>query len=302
MRGKIGVSLGGLFRGYSILDTLKIVKEGGVEAVDFDIALQDYRNKDSIFSKSDDEICDFYSKVKKQADELGLEIGQTHGFFPPVKQDDEEYNKVVVAENSRIDFMVTKVLGAPVCVFHPAGTLTNLTATPEYMRESTFNSIKNALESAKKYGVKFGLETVGSNYDLNNTIDFFGDFNEYQNLYSRVMALEEYKDYFTCCVDTGHTNMAVQFGHPTPGDLIRKMGKNVTALHLHDNDGYIDHHALLEEGTVNWTDVFDALYEIGYTGNYNSEASVNADTFASSVARVELTVNTIKKYLSRYSL
>ena len=300
MRGKVSIWAGVFFRKYSIMDTLEILKNAGAEAIDFDIARQDYRDENSIFSKSEDEICEYYTKIKKRADELGIEIGQTHGFFPPVKQGDDEYNNIVVAKNSRLDCMVTKILGAPICVFHPAGTHGNFTETPENMRENTFNYIKNTLQYAKEFGVKFALETVGSNYDLNNTIDFFGDFNEYQNLYSRVAALEEYKDNFCCCIDTGHTNMAVQFGHPTPGDAIRKMGKNVQALHLHDNDGYRDHHSLIRMGTIDWTDVFDALYEIGYTGNYNCEGSFNAISYDFMPETAEFTVKTIKHFLSRY--
>lgn len=300
MRGKVSISLGNFLKKYDVMETLEIAKNVGAEAVDFDLAPQDFRKEDSIFSKSEDEICEYYTKVKKKADELGLEIGQTHGFFPPVRETDEEHNRIIVPKISRLDCMATKILGAPICVFHPAGTLSNRTASPEFMRERTFEFISNTLGYAKEFDIKFGLETVGSNYDLDNTIDFFGNFDEFNKLYFRVAAIEEYKDNFTCCVDTGHSNMAVQFGHPKPSDLIRKMGQNVGALHLHDNNGYMDQHALIGMGNIDWVDVFDALYEIGYKGNYNSESSFYAKGH-SLISAAEFTVNTIKKFLSRYN-
>lgn len=299
MRGKVSISLGLFLKKFNVMEALEIAKNIGAEAVDFDLAPQDFRNEDSIFSKREEEICEYYTKVKRKADKLGLEIGQTHGFFPPVREFDEEYNTIVVPKNSRLDCMATKILGAPICVFHPAGTLSNRTASPEFMREKTIEYIKNTLVYAKEFGIQFGLETVGSNYDLNNTIDFFGNFNEFQTVYSSIAGIDEYKDNFTCCVDTGHSNMAVQFGHPKPGDLIRKMGKNVGALHLHDNNGYMDQHALIGMGNIDWVDVFDSLYEVGYQGNYNSESSFYANGY-SIIGAAEFTVNTIKEYLSRY--
>ena len=49
------------------------------------------------------------------------------------------------------------------------------------------------------------------------------------------------------------------------------MGKNLTCLHLNDNDTLTDQHKIPGMGTIDWNDVFDALDEIGYKGNYNME-------------------------------
>ena len=142
MRGKISISLGKLFKKYDVMETLEIAKKIGAEAVDFYLASQDYRKENSIFSKSEDEICEYYTKVRKKADELGLVIGQTHGFYPPVKKGDDEYNNIVSPKNTRLDCMATKILGAPICVFHPVGFPDNLNASSEYMYSKTFEYIK----------------------------------------------------------------------------------------------------------------------------------------------------------------
>lgn len=301
MQGLVSISTVMLQRKLGDIGALEAAKSVGADAVDISLADEDYRNEDSLFSKGDDAVCEYYMKLKKKADELGIQIGQTHGFNPPVMGDDEEYNTVVVPENSRFNCMATAILGAPICVFHPAGTMANRDASDEFMFSKTFDYIMTVLKYAKQYGVKFGLETVGSNYKLNNTIDFFGDFNKYLDIYSRIDAIEEYKGHFTCCVDSGHTNMAVQFGMPTVGDAIRKMGKNVGAVHLHDNNGCIDQHTIIGRGTVDWKDVFDALYEVGYEGTYNSETYFNCKDRDFMIEEARYTVNVIKKLLSRYS-
>ena len=54
--------------------------------------VNDYRNKDSIYSKGDEAVYEYYSKLKEYADSLGLVIGQTHGKMPGfrnIKEEDE---------------------------------------------------------------------------------------------------------------------------------------------------------------------------------------------------------------------
>lgn len=42
-------------------------------------------------------------------------------------------------------------------------------------------------------------------------------------------------EYKTFCLDTGHSNEAHFYGGPTVQDTISILGKDITALHLHDN-------------------------------------------------------------------
>ena len=63
----------------------------------------------------------------------------------------------------------------------------------------------------------------------------------------------------------------MRFGNPTPADVIRILGGNTVVLHLNDNDTLTDQHKTPLSGTIDWSDVFAALDEVAYAGNYNME-------------------------------
>ena len=60
-------------------------------------------------------------------------------------------------------------------------------------------------------------------------------------------------------------------GHPSVGDVIRKLGSLVEVLHIHDNNGIKDQHKIVGTGIIDWKDTLSALEEIGYSGYYNLE-------------------------------
>jgi len=129
------------------------------------------------------------------------------------------------------------------------------------------------LPFAKQYGVKIATETFGDavRYDC---CDFFGNIDEFMKSYQGICAVEDYKDYFTICVDTGHSNKATRYNNPSVGDVIRKLGKDITLLHLNDNDTFTDQHKIPMTGTIDWNDVLNALDEIEYDGYYNMELNL----------------------------
>lgn len=302
MSKKTSLSTCTLERCYGVLGAIDVAKQVGADAVDFDLAQYDYTKENSIYAEEEWRFDSYFKGIKRYADSKGIEIGQTHGRMTPFKENDDEYNNVIFVKNAELDLKASKILGAPICVFHPGGTLSNMHATPEEMRDNAFKAYQMILPLAEKYGVKIAMETVGANHNLNDEIDFFGDFEEFFALYNRIEAMDnyKYKDYFSCCIDTGHINLAVKHNQPNPGDFIRKMGKRVSCLHLHDNDGYIDQHRMICAGTLNWINVFNALNEIGYEGTYNSETSFDTISRTFMVETAEFTVKLIKEFLSYY--
>lgn len=278
---KISLGCAGIQRNFDDFRAIEIAKRAGADAVDFDLSGKCYTKEYSIYAKSEDEICTHYEKVKKLADDLEIEIGQTHGrirgYYPETKEGWEEYNSEIHPKNARIDCMVTKILGAPISVFHGTSTLTAGEETPpEVMRKITFDMFKRSVPFAREFGVKIATETFGTCHRLGGCMDFFGDINEFLMMYNRICAIENFADYFTICVDTGHTNMTTAYGFPTPGNAIRILGSDVTCLHLHDNNIKRDSHQLLGVGTIDWNDVWEALDDIGYKGNYNLEVGNGA--------------------------
>ena len=171
--------------------------------------------------------------------------------------------------------MAAAALGAPYVIIHSVTTIfMGPDCPPKTMYDLNFDMFNRLIPFAKKYGVKIASETFGDATGL-GCCDFFGNLDEFQKSFNRVRAVGDNADWLTTCVDTGHSNKATRFnGNPSPADVIRILGPNVSALHLNDNDTLTDQHKIPMTGTINWRDVFDALDEVNYQGNYNMELNL----------------------------
>ena len=274
MNRKVSLSIFNLQDCYGDLRALEIAKEIGCDAVDLNLygGSYDVRNPNSIYAKSEEEFVAYFTGLKEKADSLGLAISQTHG-RGSIYRYDEAFNNAVV-ENARLDCYATKLLGAPVTVFH---TVSNIATGPDadwqWMRDIAFERNNLFLKFAKQYGVVIATETFGDAPDY-GICNQFAYADEFIALYDRIAAEGDNADYFKICIDTGHSNKAFRFGNPTAADVIRMCGKNVVCLHLNDNDTLTDQHKIPMTGSIDWEDVFDALDEIGYDGYYNMELNL----------------------------
>lgn len=278
---KIGVSTSSWQKIYNGNDkkAIDLAAMSGADAIDFSLlhsssgSKNDYRNSDSIYSKGDEAVIEYYTDLKNYAQEKGLLISQTHGRISGFKNIKEEDDALV--ENARLDCLATKVLGADVCVMHNPTTIhLGPDADPKFMQELGFNMFARILPYAKKYGVKIATETFGDAEKF-NCVDFFGNIDEFMKLYNNIKNIDEYKDYFTTCVDTGHSNKAARFGNPSAADVIRRIGSDISVLHLNDNNTLKDQHKMPLSGSIDWKDVLKALKEVGYNGVYNMEMNLS---------------------------
>jgi sugar phosphate isomerase/epimerase len=73
------------------------------------------------------------------------------------------------------------------------------------------------------------------------------------------------------CFDSGHANL--KGGDP---DLPARMGARLLVLHLHDNRGEKDEHALPGTGTVDWDRFLRALRASGYAKPLNLEVGLKS--------------------------
>lgn len=270
MKRKVSLSIGAYQRAYGDERALEIAKEIGCDAVDFDLSHSDYdvANPNSIYAKTPDAFYTYFEKLRKKAQELELEIGQTHGRVTSYFNDKTLDENVFV--NARLDCLATALLGSPVTVMHNITTIiTGPNADPVMMRQKSLEIFTKILPYAEENNIILATETFGdaTGYDC---CDFFGNAYEFIKAYNRITALG-YADRFKICVDTGHSNKAMRFGNPTAADVIRLSGGNIAALHLNDNDTFTDQHKIPLTGTIDWNDVFNALDEVGYKGNYNME-------------------------------
>lgn len=271
MERLIGISIGSLQEKYGDREALRIASEIGADSVDFTLEFEsnDYRKENSVYARGDEAVKEYYTGLKEYADSLGIIVGQTHGKLPGFRNIKDEDDALV--KNSRLDCIATAALGAPVCVIHNATSIfLGPDPDPELMHKLSFDMFSRIIPYAKENDIKIATETFGDAVKF-SACDFFGNIDEFEKAYAKIKAVDELKDNFTVCVDTGHSNKAMRYNNPTPADVIRRLGKEVTVLHLNDNDTFTDQHKIPMTGTIDWNDVFDALDEIGYSGIYNME-------------------------------
>ena len=269
MDKKIGLNTASLLETHGELGAIDVVKSAGADCVDFFTNGYSVANPDSVYSKSDDEIIEHFSKIRRYANEREMSIYQTHGRMRTYLND-PELNELAI-ENARRDLLAAKALGAECCVMHGVTTSTMGVDCPaEIMRKLEHETFLKILPYAKEYGVKFASETFGYT-DSCKSLEFFAIGKEFIDAHERLWAIPEYKDSLAICVDTGHCNTAYRFAKLTPADYIRTFGKRIACLHMHDNDGIQDQHLPLYSGSINWDETFDALDEIGFSGVYNLE-------------------------------
>ena len=270
MGGKISLSIGELQWKFGIKEAIKMAKDAGAEAVDFNLGGRDYRAENDIYSKSDEEIIEYYRGIKKYADSIGIEIGQTHGRLRSGFR--EESETAAAIENARRDLLATAAMDVKVSAFHYINSYRmGIHTPPAEMRSKNFEIFRQIFDFARRYDVKVAAETFGNLTEPEKVIDFYGNIKEFTDMYDRLAATDGNAEYSAACMDVGHTNCAVMYNQPSAGDVIRILGSRIAILHLHDNDAADDLHHMPFSGTIDWNDVFDALDETGYSGNYNIE-------------------------------
>ena len=263
--------------GASIKD-LDMAKRIGATAVDLSTLRIDGRktnvnDPDSLFSKGESAVVEYYQGIKEYADKLGITICQTHGRISGFK-DNKELDDALV-ESAMLDLAAAKAMGAPFCVMHSVTTINMGPDCPrEKMHALNYDMFSRILDKGSKYGVTVATETFGDAVKF-DCCDFFGNIDEFEESYERICGGTG-SELFKICVDTGHSNKAMRFNNnPKPADVIRRLGKNIVCLHLNDNDTLTDQHKIPAMGTIDWNDVFDALDEIDYNGYYNMELNLS---------------------------
>ena len=274
MKRKVSICIGRFQKLYGEKGALDVAKEIGADGVDLTLCGHFESNKaDNLYTKGADAVVEYFSEIKRHADAIGIEIAQTHGRITGFKNAKEEDDRLV--EEAKLDILATKALGATHCVMHTTTTIFMDQSTPRsLMHKLNYDMYTRILPFAKEHGIIIDTETFGDATGK-GCVDFFGDIREFIMGYNKVACTPGFADNFKICVDPGHSNKATRFGNPSAPDVIRLLGKNITTLHLNDNDTLTDQHKTPGTGCIDWKDLFDALDEVGYDGWYNMELDLN---------------------------
>ncbi len=165
---------------------------------------------------------------------------------------DWEYNRKAGVEliQNRVD--LAACLGASEIVLHlyiPFQTIGEDAAAKEHF----YRQVEASLDELQPYCLQKGVRIC-----LENLFDLPGSWV----LESFDRLLGKYpKEFLGICLDTGHANMSwgTKFC-----DIIRTYRDRIYAVHLHDNFGDADAHALPGEGNIPWDEVMRTLASSAY--------------------------------------
>ena len=180
-----------------------------------------------------------YKDFPKYAEEAGLFVENAHAPYMPANT----IWKDTVAGQEYTDRIIQCIADCaqymiPTLVVHPINGVTPL--PNDHVGIERFQRI---MDAAERYNINIAIENQGNPA----YIDFVFKHVQSEKLYF--------------CFDSGHEKY-----YSPQCDLLNLYGDKLIALHLHDNNGKEDTHALPFTGCVDWSRITNKLKEIPYKG------------------------------------
>lgn len=251
---KLSSTTGHLHEIFDLKKTIDILAAAGYDAIDFS------QSEKSVYEA--DLGKDYYTEIRKYAEDKGVYFNQSHAPFASSFQDEERTKKrfrEIVESIERASF-----LGIENIIVHPCQHLEYAKeGNPEKLFEYNMDFYKKLIPYAEEYGVKIAVENMWqyTGYINHSTCSRPDEFIRYVD--------ELNNDSIVACLDIGHAALVRE----DPDLFIKKLGnKRLKCLHVHDVDGTNDSHTLPYYGKINWDKVMKALAEIDYKGDLTFEA------------------------------
>lgn len=275
---RVGVQSGPWFSINDPEGTIRFIKECGFETIDFNIDTNLPGSKinsgelTTFFDQSEEELCEYYRPMKEALEKYDVTVAQMHAPFPlwvkenPDKPllDAEKVNNYMIMVVEKC-CAVAAFLGCPAIVCH---SITRSTKEKEIA--TNMEMYRRMIPAAKKYGVKICLENLFGSFKGRIIEGACSDVNE-ACWYLDTLNAEAGSECFGFCLDVGHANLVGRNLY----QYITKLGKRLTILHIHDNDGKSDLHMMPYNYTHNWgkdlvcdwEGFINGLHDIGFEGD-----------------------------------
>lgn len=255
--------------------SMALAKECGIEALDFNIdhvinPAEYVKGKQfPLCDKPTEEFVASFAPLKAAAEKHGIAFSQMHAPFPTWYENNAEATDYLLSVVEKI-LAVCAFVGCPALVVHPFSS-----GCREKDIKINLEMYRRLMPAARKYGVKICLENLFSVFKGHIIEGACTDAADACYLVDTLNA-EAGEELFGFCFDVGHANIT--------GKNIRaylnKLGKRLTVLHIHDNDGKGDKHLMPYTQTTdlwgndpgtNWEGFIEGLRDIGYEGNLSFE-------------------------------
>ncbi len=268
---KVGVQSAGWYDKKDPAPSMKYIKECGFESIDFNIDhYLDVKTMsktgevvESIFDKPVEEVLEAFRPLKEASEASGVEVGQMHAPFPVYFEGLDAVNDKIYDALDKC-FAVCEYVGCPAIVVHPTKA-----GSRDAEWELNLKIYRSLIPVIKKYkGVKICLENI---FDRRPGVIMDGRLSIVDDAVRMIDILNEEAggDYFGFCLDVGHAILTKK----NIKEYIKKLGKRLTILHIHDNNGLDDMHmipysylATTGSTVCDWEGFVAGLREIGYDG------------------------------------
>lgn len=203
------------------------------------------------------------TEAGEAAAKLGMKFVQAHSpNYNPLRDPADEAYHTAGLEASLRSIEACGMLGIPNIVVHTGYSLDYTYPTD---KETYFKAnepfLRALIPAMEKWNVTVCIENsaegnMGPQYffmsgqDMNDFIDFMGH------------------PLLGGCWDIGHGHMR----NIPPHDELVSLGKNLTAVHIHDNNGIADEHIAPFFGTIDMDSVMQGLIDADYKGYFTFES------------------------------
>ncbi len=261
----------------SIDDQFRLISEAGFKCIDFNIdiflpgRLIESGEFCELFDSDISTILEFFKPYKEAAKKYDLEFFQAHAPFQLYVDGRDDINEKCydVIEKT---LAICDYLDCRFVVVHPP--VLSWLHDKEYEMKTDLEYYRRCIPFVKKYNVVICLENMFRTVQRHITEASCSDVSE-AIYYIDTLNGEAGGEYFGFCFDLGHMNL---LGKNVKENLI-KLGKRIKLLHIHDNDGIQDHHAIPFSYSRNWgqnlvTDwngFIEGLKAIGFTNDVDFE-------------------------------
>jgi len=216
-------------------------------------------NTDFLYSTPEiNQIRDWLAELNLQLTDLHASAGSEKNWTSAL-----EYERLSGVELVANRLEMVARLGSDVAVLHIP-----LEPEDEPARTAYWDRVRRSLDAlqacSRATGVRLALENGGTPQSWRPIIKVFADYGP---------------DFVGLCYDSGHGNMS--------GDGLDQLGAHadrLIAVHLHDNDGSSDQHALPFMGTVDWDRLTKLIAGSSYGKWINLELSQSRSGYEDTTA------------------
>lgn len=261
---------------------VELIAKAGFDAWDFSMCTMcdyDWQTK-SLRPNSHPLASNSYAQYAKKLKQIGLDNGivcnQSHAPFPSSRPEIRSYFKRAIE--------CTAIAGGEICIIHPDNDLS---------AEKNAEMYLELLPFAKEHGVKIATENMW-NWNYEKDESSFAACATGEDFNKHLDAVND--EYFVACLDIGHAEMRGSGSGAV--NMIYALGNRLQALHIHDNDGWRDLHALPFTYSIDFAAVVKALKDIGYKGYFTlecSDACLKGYTAENALDGIKTFANTAKK-------